>query len=512
MIWYHRNLSIFRRTKEPSVTTAAAPAAPPKLDPHVWRLAAVVVIGSIMSILDTTIVNVALDTLSHEMHSPLSEIQWVVTGYMLSLAAVIPVSGWAARRFGPKNVYLFSLIVFTLGSALCGIATSPTELIIFRVLQGVGGGMIMPVGQMMLAGAAGPQNMGRVMSVTSIPTLLAPILGPTIGGLIVQDLSWHWIFFVNVPVGIVGVILGMRLIPGGKGSRDVDPLDVVGLGLVAVGLPLLTYGIAEIGTLNTFDSVRVIVPIILGVVLLVAFALHALRTRYPLLQLRLHKRPTFSSASLSMFALGAGIFGSMVLLPLYWQVVRGESIIDTGLLSSPQGLGMVLVMPFTGRLVDKYGGGKFAVFGTILTAVATIPMAFVTPTTSIPFLFATMMVRGAGMGLAFMPTMTAAYAALDSSELPDATPQLNVFMRVGSSIGTAVLTVVLYNATKGTTNLGTIASGYGTAFWWSFGLIAVSIVPAIVLLVAETRARRTKVGIEQEELALDSGAVAEAIS
>src|ERR1017187_1323438 len=154
-----------------------------------------------MSILDTTIVNVALDTLGRELHSTIAQIQWVVTGYMLSLAAVIPVTGWAARRFGAKPVYLTSLILFVAGSALCGLATSATELIVFRVLQGIGGGMILPIGQLMMAEAAGPKRMGRVMSVVAAPAMLAPILGPALGGLIVDNLSWRWIFYVNVPIG-----------------------------------------------------------------------------------------------------------------------------------------------------------------------------------------------------------------------------------------------------------------------------------------------------------------------
>ncbi len=170
-----------------------------------WRISAVVVLGSIMSILDTTIVNVALDTLSRDLHATIDNIQWVATGYLLALAAVIPVTGWAARRFGAKPVYITSLILFTLGSALCGLATSTTELIVFRVLQGVGGGMILPVGQLMMAEAAGPKRMGRVMSVVAVPAMLAPILGPTIGGLILDNISWRWIFYVNVPIGIIAV-------------------------------------------------------------------------------------------------------------------------------------------------------------------------------------------------------------------------------------------------------------------------------------------------------------------
>ena len=166
-----------------------------------------------MSILDTTIVNVALDTLGRELHATIAQIQWVVTGYMLSLAAVIPVTGWAARRFGAKQVYIISLVLFTLGSALCGLATSTTELIVFRVLQGIGGGMILPIGQLMMAEAAGPERMGRVMSIVAVPAMLAPILGPTIGGLILDNASWRWIFYVNVPIGVIAVVAALRILP-----------------------------------------------------------------------------------------------------------------------------------------------------------------------------------------------------------------------------------------------------------------------------------------------------------
>src|SRR5436305_11572049 len=184
-----------------------------RIEAHIWRISIVVILGAIMSILDTTIVNVALATLGRDLHAGISQIQWVVTGYMLSLAAVIPVSGWAAERFGAKRVYIVSLTLFTLASALCGLATSTTELILFRVLQGIGGGMILPVGQLMMAQAAGPERMGRVMSLVAVPMMLAPIFGPAIGGLIVDNISWRWIFHVNVPIGLIAVILALRILP-----------------------------------------------------------------------------------------------------------------------------------------------------------------------------------------------------------------------------------------------------------------------------------------------------------
>ncbi len=206
-----------------------------------------------MSIIDTTIVNVALTSLGRELHSSIAQIQWVVTGYLLALAAVIPVAGWAARRFGPKRVYIVSLVLFTGGSMLCGIATSMTELIFFRVLQGVGGGMILPVGQLMMASAAGPRRMGRVMSVIAVPAMLAPILGPALGGVILDSATWRWIFFVNVPVGAIALVTAWRGLPRAA-PAGAGKLDVVGLLLLATGIPAITYGLAEVGTTGGFSA------------------------------------------------------------------------------------------------------------------------------------------------------------------------------------------------------------------------------------------------------------------
>src|SRR3954449_1213208 len=459
-----------------------------RIDAYVWRISAVVIVGSIMSILDTTIVNVALATLGHELHSAVSDIQWVVTGYMLSLAAVIPVTGWAARRFGAKRVYLISLLLFTAGSALCGLASSTTELIVFRVLQGIGGGMILPIGQMMMADAAGPKRMGRVMSIAAVPAMLAPILGPTIGGLIVDNASWRWIFYINVPIGAVAVIAALRYLPTVERGES-DPLDVRGLLLMSTGLPLITYGLAEIAGTGGVSSARVIGPCLAGIALVAAFVWHALRVRYPLLDLRLYRRATFASASLAMFALGAARFGSMIRLPLYWQGVRHESVLDTGLLTAPQGVGMALIMPLAGRLSDRLGGGPLALFGVIVTTIASIPFGLIGARTPIDWLSLAMFVRGMGIGFAFMPAMAAAFASLERSELPHATPQLNVLQRVGGSIGTAVLAVVLQRALVGVHTAAGAASAYGTAFWWAAGLTGLAIIPCIVLVRAERAAR-----------------------
>ncbi|MBV9799700.1 MAG: DHA2 family efflux MFS transporter permease subunit [Solirubrobacterales bacterium] len=471
--------------------STSAPAQSDRIDAYVWRISAVVIVGAIMSILDTTIVNVALRTLGRDLHSTIAEIQWVVTGYMLSLAAVIPVTGWAAKRFGAKRVYLVSLVLFTAGSALCGLATSTTELILFRVLQGVGGGMILPIGQLMMAEAAGPKRMGRVMSMVAVPAMLAPILGPTIGGLIIDNASWRWIFYVNVPIGVIAVALAIRILPRVKPAA-AEKLDFLGLALMATGLPLLTYGLAEIGITGHFGLVKVILPIVAGLALIGVFVMHALRIPRPLLDLRLYRRPTFSSASFAMFCLGAALFGGMILLPLYWQGVRHESVLDSGLLLAPQGLGMALVMPLAGKLADRMGGGPLALFGVIVTTLTTVPFGLIGDHTSIAYLSVAMFLRGTGIGFAFMPAMTAAFASLERHELADATPQLNVLQRVGGSIGTAVLAVVLQRALTGVHTLAGAAHAYGIAFWTATGLTALAIVPCIILLRAERAARAAK--------------------
>jgi len=464
-----------------------------RIDPWVWRVAIVVVLGSLMSILDTTIVNVALQTLHNDLHSPLSDIQWVITGYLLALAVVIPISGWASRRFGAKNIYLMSIVLFTAGSALCGLASSTDELILFRVLQGVGGGMIMPVGQMILADAAGPKRMGRVLAVTGVPTLLGPILGPTIGGLLIDSASWRWIFYVNVPIGVIATVLAVRMLPAPKRDPSVKSLDVSGLLMLAIGLPALTYGLAEVGTTGGFSSAKVIVPIVVGLVMIAAFIWHALRVPAPLLDLNLFRRSTYASAAAAMFFLGAALFGVMILLPLYFQNIRGESVLDTGLLLAPQGIGMAMVMPIVGRMADRIGGGPLTIFGVVVAAIAGIPFGLIGAHTSLVAIGFEQVIRGVGIGFAFMPAFIAAFAALERHELPDAAPQLTVLMRVGGSIGTAVLAVVLQRTLASAhrpVTLAAAASAYGTAFWWGTAIVAAALIPCIILFRAERKARR----------------------
>jgi EmrB/QacA subfamily drug resistance transporter len=481
---------------------------------RVWIISGVAMLGAVMSILDTTIVNVALDTLGKDLHSSLTHIQWVITGYMLSLAAVIPVTGWASRRFGAKRVFILSLILFTIGSLLCGLATSDTELILFRVLQGCGGGMIMPLAQIIMADAAGPKRMGRVMGLVAVPMMLAPTLGPLLGGTIIQTLNWHWIFYVNLVVGAIAVPLAIKILPG-KTGEHTGTLDFTGLALMSTGLVGVTYGLAEAGTYGSFTNSHVVVPVVVGLLLVVGFVFHSLRTEHPLLDLRLYRRWHFTAASIVMFALGGAVFGAMILMPLYWQELRGFNVLKTGLLTGPQGLGMAITMPLASKLTERYGGGPVAFVGVIATALTTIPFALIGAHTPVAELCGTMLLRGAAMGASFMPAMTAAFAALERSEVSHATPQLNVLNRIGGSIGTTVLAVVLAHGELHAHTPAAAAHAFGTAFWWSVGLAALAVIPCVVLVRAESDVRKAAKAAgtkDPDRIAIDSGAVAEALA
>ncbi len=482
----------------PPAIAASNAAANDRVEPYVWKIAGVVILGMIMSILDTTIVNVALRTLGHDLHSSISQIQWVVTGYLLSLAAVIPVTGWAARRYGAKRVYITSLILFTLGSGLCAVASSTTSLVLFRVLQGAGGGLIMPVGQLIMAQVAGPRRMGRVMGIVSMPAMLAPILGPVVGGAILQNLHWSWIFLVNLPVGAVALIAAWRMLPHTE-SGAAGPLDVTGLVLLSSASSSLVYGLSQLGTNASLTAPVVVWPIVAGVALAAVFCWHALRVERPLLDIRLYANRVFAAASFTTFGLGAALFGAMILVPLYYQEVRHESLIATGLLVGPQGLGMLVAMPLAGRLTDRFGGGRVAIVGVSVLCLSTIPFGFVGPSTSILGISAVLLLRGVGIGFSFMPAMTAAFASMRPDQLSDATPQLNVLQRIGGAIGTAVLAVVLQRASGTAPSPAHLASAFDIAYWWSLGIAGLALIPCVVLLRAEDpRARKSRAAANAE--------------
>lgn len=463
---------------------SSAPAAAPDggLDRELLLVAATVVVGAVMTILDTTVVNVAIRTLAEEFDSPLATIQWVATGYTLALATVIPLTGWAAERFGTKRLYLTSITLFLIGSMLSGIASSSTELIVFRVLQGLGGGMLMPAGMTILTRAAGPQRVGRVMAIMGVPMMLGPIAGPILGGWLVDDFSWRWIFFINVPIGLVALALTVRVLP-----RDVPQpghrLDWLGLALLSPGLALLIYGLANTATEGGFGSAKVLAPMAIGLLALAAFVVHARHAAEDaLIDLRLFANKTFSAAAGTMILVIIAVFGGMLLLPLYLQTVRGESAMDSGLLLAPQGIGAMLAMPVAGALADRTGIGRIVPGGLVLVGLTFLGLTQLEADTSYWLFGVDLFFMGIGMGMTMMPTFSGAMQTLSQAAIPKASTTLNINQQVGASIGTAVLSVLLAHQLEGARTPVAQADAYGSTFVWAFVLVAVAFVVALVLL------------------------------
>ncbi len=484
----------------PEESASAAPEREP-IDRALLVVAGVVVLGATMSILDTTVVNVAINTLAGKFHTTLPTIQWVATGYTLALAAVIPLSGWIADRFGTKRLYMTSIGLFVIGSSLSGLAWSSTSIIVFRVLQGLGGGMIMPAGMTILTRAAGANRIGRVMSIIGVPMLLGPILGPILGGWLVADVSWRWIFFINVPIGIIALICSLRVLPRDVAAHE-QRLDFVDLLLLSPGLALMIYGLAESNSAGGFGSGKVLIPLLAGVALIGTFVWHALRARDPLIDLRLFKNRTFATSSMTLVLMAISVFGSFLLLPLYYQAVRGESALMSGVLLAPQGLGAMIAMPIAGQLADRTGPGRIVPFGLLGVILSVLGLTQVGANTSYVWLSLDLFLFGIGMGFTMMPVFTGAMQSIRGPAVARASTTLNILQQTGASIGTAVLSVLLASAISSKLGGGAhstigasatlsasarahiappMAAAFGQTFWWALGLLAVAFVGSLAL-------------------------------
>jgi EmrB/QacA subfamily drug resistance transporter len=429
-------------------TTTQTGAASTKLDAAVMKIAAVVVLGALMSILDITVVSIALPTFQDDFHTRYSTVAWTMTGYTLALATVIPLTGWAADRFGTKRLYIMALALFTLGSGLCALADGIGMLIAFRVLQGLGGGMLMPLGMTIMTHAAGPERVGRVMAVLGVPMLLGPIGGPILGGWLIQAASWHWIFLINLPIGVVALAVAVWLLPKDRPSPS-ESFDFIGMLLLSPGLALLLFGVSSIPETNTVGSARVLLPGIAGVLLIVAFAAHARRPEHPLVDLRLLNDRNMAIAVITFILFAVAFFGAMLLFPSYFLQIRGQSTLDTGLLQVPLGVGTMLSMPLAGWLTDKIGPGRIVLTGMVCICVGMAAFTQVGADTSYTVLLAAMFVMGVGMGAAMMPIMSAALQTLKQHQVARGSTLLNIVEQVGSAIGVAILSTILTNGIQG---------------------------------------------------------------
>ena len=407
-----------------------------------WVALAVVLLGSIMTILDATIVNIAIPTLQKELHAgSYNDIAWVVTGYMLAQGAVIPMTGWATDRWGTKRLYLLTIFLFTAASMLCGISQNIGELITFRVLQGIGGGMLMPIGMTIILQAVGPQQMGRVMGIFGVPMLLAPAIGPVLGGWFVQDFTWRLIFYVNVPIGIAAFVSAWRFLRETSKSHKLR-LDIVG---VLTGVPAvlaLMYGVDRSSS-EGWGSPLVLSMMAITGVLFTAFVVRQMTAREPLLHLRLFRDGTFSWSMVLGFVIATSMFGTMLLLPIYLQQVKQYDAITTGLLLLPQAVMAAISMPLGGILTDRLGPRPVVAFGLVMLTAGSFVLAQIQYDSSNTLIIGALMLRGFAMGFAMMPSMSAAMARVPKELTSRASSITNTLQRVSSSVGIAVLVAIL---------------------------------------------------------------------
>jgi EmrB/QacA subfamily drug resistance transporter len=405
-------------------------------------LVATVSVGALVTVLAATIVNVAIPTLGRELDASLLEVQWVATAYLLSLTAVIPLAGWVSERFGSRRVWLVALASFTAGSALCGAAPTAETLIVARVLQGLGGGLLLPVGQAIVVRGTDPRRLGQVLAVFALVNLSGPALGPVLGGLLVDEVSWRWMFLMNVPLCAIPLVLGLRLLPRERGMRG-SRLDVVGLALLPPGLALLTYGLARTAAGGGADAFA-LTTLAAGVGLSGAFVVHARgRGREALLDLDLLADRGFRACATMAGSFGALMFGMLFLLPLYWEAIRGSSALEAGLLMLPQAVGSLISLLNVGRLADRHGSGSIVVLGLVIASLATVPFVFADEDTPYALLLPVLLLRGLGLSMVLVPANAAAFRGLPRATVPYATSLLTVLLRVGGSLGVAVVAAVL---------------------------------------------------------------------
>jgi EmrB/QacA subfamily drug resistance transporter len=401
----------------------------------------VFVFGLFMDLLDLTITNVALPTLQDEFHASTTTIEWVVTGYLLSLAIFIPFSGWAGDRFGTKKIFMFALAVFTTSSFLCGIAWSAESLIGFRILQGVGGGMLTPVGTAMLFRVFPPHERARASALLSIPAVIAPATGPVLGGYLVEYQSWHWIFLMNVPIGLLGlVVAGLFL----REDKQATPgrLDVPGFILSASGMASTVYALAEAGSRGFTDD-RVILFGVAGIALLTALVMVELRTAEPMLDMRLFKNKMFATANgVQMIAQG-GLQGALFLLPLFLQLERGMSPLQSGLTTFPQAIGMVLMLPLSSRMYKRVGPRRMMMAGMTGCAVATFAFLGVGLDSSSWWIRVIMLGRGCSFALVLIPLQAATFSTILPHQTGRASAIFNSGRQVAASLGVALMGTTL---------------------------------------------------------------------
>jgi EmrB/QacA subfamily drug resistance transporter len=413
-------------------------SASDKIDPRVWRVAAVVFIGPFMTQIDSTVVNVSLSSIGDALHATIASTQWIVSGYLLALALMLPLNGWFVDRFGAKRLYIGCFTAFTLASLLCGAAQNMNQLICARMLQGITGGLLVPMGQMMIARVAG-KHMARVLGYTVVPVLIAPILGPVVAALILKHASWPWLFYLNLPVGIAGVAMAICLLPSEEASTEARAFDLFGFLMISPGIACVLYGLQQAAHGNGAEI------LLIGCALVGGFIWHATRSNgAALIDLRLFSNKTFSAAAVTQFFSNGTFYARQFLVPLYLIVGCSLSASQAAVMMTAMGVGMICSFPTVGYLTERFGCRAVSSGGALMATLGILPFLWMVffhlePTLAVVGLF----FAGAGQGTITIPSVSAAYASVAKEKIPAANTAINIVQRLGGPVATTAISIAM---------------------------------------------------------------------
>ncbi|HTV94314.1 MAG TPA: DHA2 family efflux MFS transporter permease subunit [Verrucomicrobiae bacterium] len=439
-------------------------------DAPVALITITVMLGLIMAIIDSTIVNVALNTIGGNLGASVDEVSWVATGYILANVVVMPLNGWLTAFLGRKRFYAASLAVFTIASFLCGTATNITQLVIYRVIQGIGGGALQPTAQAIMFETYPPDKRGNAMAIFGLGAMVGPAVGPTLGGYIVDNATWPLIFYINIPIGIVAFLMTMMFIPNPKYiARPKGGLDWAGLGLMTVGLASLQYVLERGEHDDWYNSSTITILTVVAVIALVIFIWRMLRDKHPLVNLQVFRHSSFTIGNVLGIISGFGLFGTALILPLFFQTILGFTAFDTGLVLLPGAISTAASMMIVGRLLNRIDARASIAFGFLVFGLSTWMLGGLTTDAGFWDVFWPRLIQGFGLGFLFVPLSTVSLGDIPNSEMAGATGVYTLVRQIGGSFGIAILTTLLVHETAVAWNV--LASGVTQTHGYSVGTL-----------------------------------------
>jgi EmrB/QacA subfamily drug resistance transporter len=446
-------------------------------------IALILVLGAIAPMLDATMTNVAVNTIMKDFGAKVESIQWVSTGYVLALGIIVPIAGWAIEWFDGKKLYLYGLILFLIGSIVASVASSIGVLIVGRVIQGAGSGIIIPLLTTLIVRSSGGKNLGSIMSIVSIPAVLAPILGPTFGGFIINSLDWHWIFYINVPIVIFSASLIVFAMPNFEPSRSGKKLDIPSIVFLGGSFTSFILGISKVSELVAGISNKAVLPLVISVLLMGSYLVYALLKPYrALVSLKLFTIKNFSASTILLLMSGLTVNGVMFLLQLYLQNIRGLSVVWSGIYLISQGIGLLVSRSLVGKLTDKIGARIVVQVSVFIGIAGTLPFTLFTASTSNIWIIIVLFIRGIAQGGLTIPVMSDSYNNVPKELISEATTATRMLQNIGGAIGTTILvTVIQHTIGSQAPTLDLLLTSYHNAFIFTIVSLVVVLIPAFFL-------------------------------